>query len=241
MRVLITRPRPEGERLAQVLRERGFEARVEPMLKISHRAVAPPAVERLQAIVLTSANGARALAAASPLRDPPVYAVGEHTAAAAVEAGFERVRLGGGDVAALAASVTRELDPGAGPLLYAAGAERAGDLAGVLGDAGFEIVSVVLYDADAAQALSPGCVLALRGAKIDVVLFFSPRSAAAFVSLARDAGVEGNCAAVAALCLSDAVAAAAAPMRWRRVRIAARPDAPSLLALLDELADERRG
>ena len=241
MRVLITRPRPEGEQLAQRLRERGVEARVEPTLEIRHRLGPPPAVEGLQAIVLSSANGARALAAATPRRDAPVYAVGEQTAAAAAEAGFERVLARGGDVESLAASVKRELRPDAGPLLYACGADRAGDLAGVLGDSGFDVVPAVLYDAVAAEAMSAACAEALRGGEIDVVLFFSPRSAAAFVSLVRHAGVEGSCAAVTTLCLSAAVAEAAAAIPWRWVRIAARPDAPSLLALLDDMADERRG
>ena len=241
MRVLITRPRPEGEPLAHRLRERGFEAQLEPMLEIRPRAAPPPEVERLQAIVLTSVNGVRTLAAASPLRELPVYTVGEQTAAAATAAGFECVRGGGGDLAALAASVKRELDPDAGPLLYAAGADRAGDLAAILGDEGFAVVVAVLYDAVAAAALSPACAAALRDEAIDVVLFFSPRSAAAFVSLVRHAGVEGSCAAVTALCLSAAVAEAAAAVAWRSARTAARPDTPSLLALLDELADERRG
>ncbi len=241
MRVLITRPRPEADRLAQRLRGRGFEVCLEPMLEIRDRAARLPPIGSPQAILLTSANGARALAAASPLRDRPVYAVGEQTAAAASDAGFERVRAAGGDIDSLVDCVKRELDPAAGPLLYGCGADRAGDLAGILGGFGFDVTLVVLYDAVAATALSPGCAEALRRAEIDAALFFSPRSAAAFVSLVRDAGVEGSCAAVTALCLSAAVAEAAAPMRWRWVRIAARPDAPSLLALLDDMADERRG
>ena len=241
MRVLITRPRPEGERLARGLRQRGFETRLEPMLEIHHRAVAPPALARPQAIVLTSANGARALAAATALRDPPVYTVGEQTAATAAAVGFETVHAGGGDLDSLAETVRRALDPAAGPLLYGCGADRAGDLGAVLGDAGFTVVPAVLYDAVAAAMLSTGCAEALHRAEIDAVLFFSPRSAAVFVSLVRDAGVEGSCADVTALCLSAAVAEAAAPIRWRWVRIAPRPDASSLLALLDDMANERRG
>ena len=240
MRVLITRPRVEGEHLAQTLGRRGIEAMVEPMLVIRHCAAALPAIEELQAILLTSANGARALAAASRCRDAPVYAVGEQTARAAAEAGFARVRAGGGDIEALTATVARELRVDAGPLLYVCGAERAGDLAGGLGDRGFSVVPAVLYDAVAAEALSPACAAALDGAEIDAALFFSPRSAAAFVSLAGHAGVERSCAAVTALCLSAAVAEAAAAIAWRAVRIAVRPETPALLALLDGWADARR-
>jgi len=241
VRILITRPRPEGERLARRLRDRGAEALVEPMLEIRPRVMPRPAIDGLQAILITSANGARALAAATSLRDTPVYAVGGQTAAAAAEAGFKHVHDGGGDVESLAASVKRELQPNAGPILYGCGANRAGDLSGVLGDAGFEVVLVVLYEAVTATALSGACTAALRRSEIDVVLFFSPRSAAAFVSLARQADVEGKCAAVTALCLSAAVAEAAAGILWRWVRIAGHPDVPSLLALLDDMADERRG
>lgn len=241
MRVLITRPRPEGDQLARQLRDRGAESLVEPMLEIRPRAAPLPAIDGLQAILLTSANGARALAATTLLRDTPVYTVGVQTAAAAAEAGFEHVHDGGGDVEALAASTNHELKPNAGPLLYACGADRAGNLCGVLGDAGFEVVPVVLYEAVTATALSRTCTTALRRSELDVVLFFSPRSAAAFVNLARQAGVEGNCTAVTALCLSVAVAEVAAGIPWRWVRIAGHPDVPSLLALLDDMTDERRG
>ena len=100
VRVLITRPREDAEALAEALAVRGVEALVEPLLEIVPLNPGDFDLAGVQAALLTSANGARALAAATGLRDVPVLAVGEATAAAARAAGFAEVAVAGGDVAA---------------------------------------------------------------------------------------------------------------------------------------------
>ncbi|MEE8274408.1 MAG: uroporphyrinogen-III synthase, partial [Alphaproteobacteria bacterium] len=98
MRVLITRPREDAEALAEALAVRGVEALVEPLLEIVPLNPGDFDLAGVQAALLTSANGARALAAATGSRDVPVLAVGEATAAAARAAGFAEVAVAGGDV-----------------------------------------------------------------------------------------------------------------------------------------------
>ena len=73
MRVLITRPRDEALELADALAVRGIDSLIEPMIRIVMRADAKLELDDAQAVLLTSANGARALAAASPERQLPVY------------------------------------------------------------------------------------------------------------------------------------------------------------------------
>jgi uroporphyrinogen-III synthase len=69
---------------------------------------------------------------------------------------------------------------------------------------------------------------------IDVALFFSPRTAKSFVTLARKAGVTPACEGVTALCLSAAVAREAETIAWNEVRVASHPDLDGVLALIDE-------
>ncbi|MDP7310868.1 MAG: uroporphyrinogen-III synthase, partial [Alphaproteobacteria bacterium] len=64
MRALITRPREDAEELAQELRRRGLIPVLAPLLTIRNRAGVVPQLDGVQALLLTSANGARALAAA---------------------------------------------------------------------------------------------------------------------------------------------------------------------------------
>jgi uroporphyrinogen-III synthase len=249
LRALVTRPEEDAAPLAAALAERGVEVTVEPLLSIRPIPDAPADLQGVQALLFTSANGARSLAALAATRDLPgwrelpAFAVGDASAAAAREAGFARVESAGGDVAALARLVIDRLDPKQGALLHAAGSAVAGDLGGLLGAAGFTVRREMLYEAKPAEQLSPATVTALTDRGFDLVLFFSPRTAATFVTLARAAGegvVEG-CAAAAAVCLSPAVATAAGELPWREVQTAARAELPALLDLIDrELAARAR-
>lgn len=238
MRVLVTRPREDAAELVAELESRGHEALVEPLLTIVPRNAVdwPQGHERAQALLVTSANGVRAFARRDGRRDLPVYAVGDASAAVARDLGFSVVVSAAGNVEDLAALVQRRLDPAAGPLLHPAAAKPAGDLQGALAAEGFTVLRAVLYDAVPVTALSEGCVRAINDGLIDVVTFFSPRTAAAFVSLAEAAAVAPACRQVVALCLSPAVAAVLAGLSWRQVTVAARPEQAALLAALDGIA-----
>ena len=114
LRVLLTRPRADSEELASILSRRGYDCIVEPLLSVDDTAAPAPDLRGVQAFLVTSANGARALAAATERRDLPVFAVGDATARAADEAGFRAIENAAGDVDALADLVKERLDPGAG-------------------------------------------------------------------------------------------------------------------------------
>ncbi len=232
MRVLITRPRPASDRLAGLLATRGIDSAVEPLLDIRRRTGVTIDLAGAQAVLFTSANGVAAFAAATPRRDIRVLTVGPASGEAARAAGFADVMSADGDVGALAALVGRTLDPQAGAVLHAAGADLAGDLAAMLAPWGFTVRRVVLYDAIAATVLTPETAGLLRQGGLDAALFFSPRTASAFVTLVTRAGLVANLSRVSALCLSANVVAALDKVSWARIRTAARPDQDALLDLL---------
>jgi len=240
MRILVTRPRADAEALVAALAARGHEALVAPMLEIRAPApgAAPPDLDGVQALLFTSANGVRALAALTARRDLPVFAVGDASARAARAAGFARVESAGGDVADLVRLVLARCDPAAGALYHAAASRLAGDLKAALADAGFALRRDTLYESVAAQALPEALRAALASGRLDAATFFSPRTAATFVALVRDAGLAAACTRVTALCLSPAVAEALAPLAWRAVEVAAAPTQDSLLAALDRTVRE---
>jgi uroporphyrinogen-III synthase len=246
LRALVTRPREDAEAVAELLRRKGIEPVIEPLLVIEPRPeglgeTGDTGLAGVQAVLLTSANGARALAAATAVRGVPVFAVGEATARAARERGFESVESAGGDVDDLARLVASRLDPGGGALLHGAGGAVAGDLAGRLAEGGFEVRRVVLYEARRRDGLSPATAAAFREGGIDMALFFSPRTAATFVTLAAEADIVAACRQVTAFCLSPAVAEAASELSWRRVRCAARPELPALMEEIDAALSEGGG
>src|SRR5512140_2826931 len=104
MAVLVTRQHPEDATTATSLRARGFEVLRAPMLRFEPVAFNDDEDARYGAVIVTSANALRGLAphlAASRLLKLPLFAVGEHTAAAARGAGFENVTRANGDAGGL--------------------------------------------------------------------------------------------------------------------------------------------
>src|SRR5438067_282531 len=240
LRALVTRPREEAAGLTEALAERGVEAIVEPLLDIHYRDGPAPDLSGIQAILCTSANGVRALARLSPERDRPLLAVGDATAARARAEGYARVESAGGNVADLARLARDRLGPANGRLLHVAGSEIAGDLAGALRADGFAVERAVLYEARPAAALGGSTVRAIAAGLVDFVLFFSPRTAAIFASLAERAGIVGALRGVTAVSISAAADSALAGVVFRERRIAATPNQSALLAALDRLLHERR-
>ncbi|MGD1880325.1 MAG: uroporphyrinogen-III synthase [Kiloniellaceae bacterium] len=246
MRILVTRPREDAAGLVADLEARGHAVVLEPLLTIVPRDGVdsrdsvdwPQGHEDAQALLVTSANGLRAFARLDTRRALPVYAVGDASAAAARDLGFRHVVSAAGNVEALAALVQGKLDPAGGPLLHPAAGQRAGDLQGALGAAGFTVLRAVLYDAVPLAALTPACAEAFADGSIDAATFFSPRTATGFVSLIRAAGLTAAGRQVTAGCLSDAVAAALSGIAWRRVVVAQRPDQAALLAVIDAQAGD---
>jgi len=237
MRVLVTRPERDGKRTQAALAERGIEAVLAPVLEIVAIDDAEFSFDGVQAIAATSRNGVEALAARTRRRDIAVFAVGRATQRAAEAAGFANVRSADGEVNDLAALIAARLTPSAGSVLHATGEDGAGDLAGALMQRGFKTARAVLYRAQPVDALPDAAAAALAAGQLDGALFFSPRSASAFVNLVAKAGLAGNCGALTAFCLSPAVAEAAAPVAWRRMAVAAAPNLAALMAAITQTVE----
>ena len=232
MRYLVTRPRDDAEAFAKALHARGHVAIVAPIMEVHVIAGEPIALEGVQAVLATSANGVRALAARTKRRDVSLYAVGPQTAEAARDAGFPIVISAEGDSTALVETVAREADPAKGALLHAAGAETAGRLRQSLQARGFSVETAVLYEAVPVAKLPPEAEEALRNETVDGVFLFSPRSARVFATLVGDAGLAAQCAKLIACCISAATAEALNPLSFARVAVAGAPNQDAILDLV---------
>ncbi len=239
IRALVTRPREDAERTVAALAARGVAAMVEPLLVIEPLAPAGGVdVAGAQALLFTSANGVRAFAAASDERRLPALAVGDATAEAARAAGFSHVESAAGDAAALAELAAARSDPAAGPLLHLSGEQVAGDLAGRLAASGLRVRRMALYRARAADALSPACREALAAGRLDIALFFSPRTAAVFARLAAEAGVADACRRIRACVPSRQAAGRLRGVVWGEIRIARRPNLEAMMAEVEPIVQE---
>ncbi len=234
MRLLVTRPEPDAAETAARLMGLGHAVIVRPMLTVVFNP--PPVVAEASALVFTSRNGVRAVAnwpQAPGWRALPAFAVGGETAAAARSAGFADVLVAEGDAAALVELVAKEFGRDAGPVLYPAPRDQAADLAGRLAARGFSVLRIEAYRTEPADGLGDELTRALRDGTLDGALLFSRRTAATFANLVKAAGLDEPAARLTLYALSPN---AAEPLRslGSDVRVAARPDAESLLALLGQ-------
>jgi uroporphyrinogen-III synthase len=233
VRLLLTRPEPDAQRTATALRAQGHDVIVAPVLRIEPVADAKIGEGPWAAILITSANAAHAVAAHArdtPLRALPVFAVGRRSAEAMAAAGFADVTSADGDVSDLARLVAAQIQATA-PLLYLAGEDRSGDLAGDLRARGFAVEITMIYRAIAATGLPPAAMEALASG-IDGVLHFSRRSAEAYVDAAQAAGLLANALEPVHFCLSAQVAEPLARAGAAAIRVAERPNEAVLIALI---------
>jgi uroporphyrinogen-III synthase len=233
VRLLLTRPEPDAQRTAAALRARGHAVVIAPLMRIEAVADARIGAGPWAAILITSANAAQAIAMherREALRNVPVFAVGDRSAQAMRAAGFAEVASADGSVRDLARLVAQRMTPGAS-LLYLAGEERSGDLAGELRGQNFAVHTAVVYRAVAAAVLPPAAADALA-VGIDGVLHFSRRSAEAYVNAARGAGLLASALKPKHFCLSAQIAEPLARAGAAVIRIAPRPVEAALIELL---------
>src|SRR5947209_1344290 len=201
-RLLVLRPQPGASATVAKARERGLDPIVVPCFGIqpvAWQALEPPSFDGL---LLTSANAVRhGGEGLHALRGLKVYAVGETTAEAAREAGFDVAAVGEAGVDRLLGSIGPELK-----LLHLCGADRTAPK-----QARQAITPLVVYRSIRLPA--PDLSSAVAG----VVLVHSPRAGARLAELVRDRG------SVTVAAISGA-AADAVGSGWRAVEAAKHPN-----------------
>ena len=240
MRVLITRPEREATALATALAGRGHAPVIAPLFRL--QTLAAPAdfaaiLAGSQAVLLSSANGARALAETTEQRGLKIYAVGDTTASTAEGLGFSPVTAAAGDGAALVELVRQRLDAKAGPLLHIAGADLATDFVRELEPAGFTVRRVAVYEAREVEALPDSARAALQARALDGATFFSPRASEVFARLVAAANLVEALSSVTAIAISQAACAPLQALPFKQTIAAARPTRQAVLDEIDRLAE----
>ena len=217
--VLIVRPQPGASATAGKAKALGLEPIIAPLFEVRPLEWKPPVSVPFDSVLLTSANGARyggdGLRAFANL---PCYAVGEATAKAAREAGFQDVRVGPSDATAITAMMVAD-----GVHFYFHPRGRHHLDFPTLGIGG---VGITVYEAEACDVLPEVARAALAAGA--VALIHSPRSGSLLAKLIKD----HRSVRIAAI---SAAAAEAAGQGWGECRIAAAPRDEPLLELAAKL------
>ncbi len=235
MKVMITRPQPDADEFAEQCRSAGLDPLAAPLMTVRfHENWETPS--DVGGLAFTSANGVRAFAGASRVRNLPAFCVGEATADAARTADFATVHTAGGEVVSLAALIVQHAGAISGQVVHIAGAHRAGDLIALLKERGVSARRIVAYETEEAAALPDEAQSAIGGGRALAVALFSPRTAQLFLKLVEDANLTEALTHCRAICLSEAVANVAASAAWRVIDTASERNAAAMVALMADHA-----
>jgi uroporphyrinogen-III synthase len=217
-RLVIVRPEPGASATVDSARALGLDAFAMPLFEVEPVAWDVPDPHDFDALLLTSANAVRhGGVGLEKLRGLPVYAVGEATAEAARDAGFEVASVGGGGVDRLVGSISRDLC-----LLHLCGEHRVAPQSRT-------ITSVPVYRAT--EMLAPDGLEQIAGQTVAV---HSPRAGARLAELVDAAGIDRGTIRIAAVSEAAALATGGG---WQSCEAADKPDEAALLVLAARLCD----
>ena len=220
-RLVVLRPEPGASATLERAQAMGLEADAMPLFEVEPVAWQAPDAARFDALLLTSANAVRhGGGGLRSLRQLPVYAVGEATAAAAREAGFDIAGTGDAGAERLLGSIESDVR-----LLHLCGEHRMEP------DAKQAITAIAVYRAT--ELPLPEDFRRIEG---QVAAVHSPRAGRRLAELAGQAGIDRSSVRIAAI---SAAAAAAAGPGWESCEAAEAPDDSALLALAARLCDNR--
>jgi uroporphyrinogen-III synthase len=240
MRVIVTRPRRQGERTAIQLAERGHEALLLPLTHPVHdgNAARNALVPADGALAVTSAEAIYALCDLGKLPasdlSRPLFTVGKATAAEASEAGFRSIFCANGDGTQLADLISSHKgllqDM---PLIYLAGSPRADGFEARLRELEIKFETVGCYRMDDIEPPEAELRRLFVDGPAAAILFYSRHTTERFFSLPFLRKHPNILESTRLVCLSNAVAGAVPEFLRSNIEVSATPDEESLLTLLD--------
>ncbi|MFY0308444.1 uroporphyrinogen-III synthase [Leisingera sp. D0M16] len=225
--LLMTRPLAAAERFVAGLPEAaraGLRVIYAPLMEI-RPAQAPVDLDHVKAVIFTSANGVEAASRETAAR-LPAYCVGERTAQAAAEAGWQASCLGHCADELVAALLSQRPEA---PLLHLRGGHARGEIAERLTSGGIPCQEQILYD-QVLLPLTDEAKMALAAQTDVIVPLFSPRTARHFANLCGDASH------LHLIALSPAVAEPLKGLNCKTLRVSKTPDAAALAAAVLDAA-----
>ncbi len=233
MRVLITQLAADASGLVAALKARGHQGVSVPLLT-AERAL-PPKINLAgaQGFLVTSAEGARALADHVGVRTFPVFTDSAVTTAELRRLGFMEIETAKDDSADLARLIERKLTPANGALIYACSTVAPINLPTMLSNMGFAVRPMPLYTLKRVATIPAELEAALRARAVDAALFLTADEARAFVALVQKSGMEPLVASLATVAATPVVAAPLRALKLGGVSVPAGADLETVFGALD--------
>jgi len=220
-RLIVLRPEPGASITARRAEQAGWATIILSLFEIAPLDWNPPDPGHFDAVLMTSANSARAGGAGlARYHGLPLYAIGAQTAEAARENGFEIIISGEAGVAEMA---DRMRSDGVARIFH-----PSGETVRPFDESGLTVTRVPVY---AARQVTPTDLVAAIDSDA-ILLVHSPRGARYLDALCTEQNIARN--ALSLVAISDATLAEAGP-GWRMAVAAERPTDDAMLAAASSL------
>ncbi len=227
-RILLTRPELDCAGTKQRLEAMGHVVVVAPMMLVQSVTFSVP--DPARSLIVTSKNAVRYGLKSLPDIERVVYAVGDATAEAARELGFQRVNAGPGTVKGLM-PLLQQYGSVPRPYTYLRGEDVSYDITGALNAEGGDAEDAIVYRAVAAPSFPSMAFDLINAGEIDQVLFYSPRLATIFEELVGDMDALDVLENLDAVCLSTRIADTLLG-NWRSKRSARMPTEEAMMTAI---------
>lgn len=235
MRVVVTRPLPQGESTASKLTALGHQPVLMPLAEVHPLQPETSSIDP-GAVAMVAATSANALihapaALIEMLRDIPLAAVGPATENSALVCGFSETDHADGNATDLADHIIARLSPG-DAVLYLCGRIRKPVLEDALSTAGLSVVAVETYNMAQVSYTTDFLMTHLVAGKAQTVLLYSREATHRLLVLLDAARLGQAIESSMFLCLSTDVAEPLRLAGASQVQVAAAPNEDALIDLL---------
>jgi uroporphyrinogen-III synthase len=230
MNVLITRPEPQAALTVARLEDAGYSVFSEPCQIVG---AVEAVLQSASAYIITSQNGVEYGLKHVTDKDAVIFAVGDKTAQAAEDLGFNIIFSAEGDSESLIELILDRWLPEEGNLIHLSGAEISSNISALLSAIGYSARRSVVYEAIAQARPSHAMVDLLKNNKIDVVLFYSAQAVTIFNGWIEQEGLENCIKSMQAIVMSERIAQRLDGV-WKCTKIAQARDEDEIIKLLNE-------
>ena len=234
-RILITRPKEQASSFKNRVEKENpeFECLIAPVLEIKYRDVQIQDCS-CDALIVTSINALPSIAK-QPFFDfsTPVLCVGEKTALRAKEAGLGNIVHIAKNAQALCEHMALNKHDFKN-VLYLRGKDISFGIKEELGKLGIKITENIVYEALKSESFSEEILHDLKASKIDIIVFFSVRSARNFIEILDAHKISVN--TTKALCISRSVLESLGCYFDDEVYVSRTPDEDGMIQALANLS-----
>lgn len=239
MSILLTRPEPQIKNSSSSLINKGFSVFEAPMLVCEALDFSVGDLERYTVLIFTSQVAVRVLSQSykSQISEykGKVYCVGDKTADFAENSGFKDVVSAGGDVQDLCTLMDTDF-PNKSILnhrfIYFRAEDISYDLSAYFQGRGSVLDEVAIYRMNTVKTLEADIQKAVKDGAITHALFYSVRTAQAFIDAVRHVGLDDSLNQIKALSISAAVLGCLQSLDWGDIKVANEPTETALFSLL---------